>query len=676
MEIRRSLESNFLICRICNKNYNEPKVLACMHTFCKACLDHILEQDKLDSARKRREIEQQQQQHASSSGYSSSTSSFSAYKGRWSRTFKSNGSHGSSNAYNMSRFSEDMIICPICEKKTVLPMSGVHGLADDQLAGKLATIVGRIPNYPVCDVCSNGQGAIYINNVPVAGDLQPNSKSYICTDTEEGNSASECQTTEDEDENASEPTRQNPDVQLTSLRSGRHYMRKTKTRLARSSDGECSKSSKSQPNEAVAACLECSKQLCAPCHRNHSKLSVTADHVIVTLDQLNSMSCPRHPRELKRFFCVTCGELICLVCTFESSISDLNSEDSNQDLSITIGHADHNVLSINQGLVNLQQTINKSIFECKQKAERLNLLLLGLRSCEESSQSIASDINRHADALIQQITEQRLSLLNKLDIDVGVNKEGLAEQCETIMTSLTSWNKIKDEGDCKRELLDLHPVDALGEASIIRNRYLGCLDLLCASFPKTDSWSRLVKEIDGLENIFVEAEARQRSDPEGDEDSNPVTRIKLTKQVRFAPPAEMAGMIPPSHVAHWTRRLGKFISGDGIKLGRRVTPGQLATEAFMKEEGHLSKSVQVSPTDVYGNPLPVERDSRRHRAIQVNLLQANKKEISIQTDPLIQEPISLPMKGNKIDNGTQYQSSDINTPMSFFRSSRQIKVQQ
>ncbi|VDN08635.1 unnamed protein product [Dibothriocephalus latus] len=71
--------------------------------------------------------------------------------------------------------------------------------------------------------------------------------------------------------------------------------------------------------------------------------------------------------------------------------------------------------------------------------------------------------------------------------------------------------------------------------------------------------------------------------------------------------------------------------------------------------------------------MPPEKDSRRHRALQVDLLQANKTDIAMQTDPC---PALVPTLWGKQDAGTQYQSVDVNVPVSFFRSSRQIVVQQ
>ena len=37
---------NLLVCDICKKTINEPKILPCFHSFCKACLENLTTQDQ------------------------------------------------------------------------------------------------------------------------------------------------------------------------------------------------------------------------------------------------------------------------------------------------------------------------------------------------------------------------------------------------------------------------------------------------------------------------------------------------------------------------------------------------------------------------------------------------------------------------------------------------------
>ena len=40
---------NLLVCDACKKAINEPKILFCSHSFCKACLENLVTQDKVDA---------------------------------------------------------------------------------------------------------------------------------------------------------------------------------------------------------------------------------------------------------------------------------------------------------------------------------------------------------------------------------------------------------------------------------------------------------------------------------------------------------------------------------------------------------------------------------------------------------------------------------------------------
>ena len=44
--VQRSFSEEFLICAVCLEYYKEPKQLACLHSFCAACLDAIIRQNK------------------------------------------------------------------------------------------------------------------------------------------------------------------------------------------------------------------------------------------------------------------------------------------------------------------------------------------------------------------------------------------------------------------------------------------------------------------------------------------------------------------------------------------------------------------------------------------------------------------------------------------------------
>ena len=81
-----TIEDNFLVCKMCNETFKNPKCLNCLHSFCEQCLqDHLLKSEQTQPCR---------------------------YK-----TFTS------------SDYRD--IQCPLCRKRTALPLGGVRKLPDN-----------------------------------------------------------------------------------------------------------------------------------------------------------------------------------------------------------------------------------------------------------------------------------------------------------------------------------------------------------------------------------------------------------------------------------------------------------------------------------------------------------------------------------------------------------------
>ncbi|XP_033644376.1 uncharacterized protein LOC117304008 [Asterias rubens] len=79
--------------------------------------------------------------------------------------------------------------------------------------------------------------------------------------------------------------------------------------------------------KAKSRCMDCPFFLCTSCQAIHQRISATAGHCIVPLDTLRSGKvslrskaqdeppCEKHRGEKKRFYCLTCNQLICRDCT-------------------------------------------------------------------------------------------------------------------------------------------------------------------------------------------------------------------------------------------------------------------------------------------------------------------------------------------------------------------------
>ena len=84
--LAEKIHNNFLTCKLCFEVYTSPKCLGCLHTFCESCIENLLhESDLLTAYRK----------------------------------------------YTASDYRE--VVCPICRKRTQVPLGGVRRLPDNFL---------------------------------------------------------------------------------------------------------------------------------------------------------------------------------------------------------------------------------------------------------------------------------------------------------------------------------------------------------------------------------------------------------------------------------------------------------------------------------------------------------------------------------------------------------------
>ncbi|KAK3085053.1 hypothetical protein FSP39_023565 [Pinctada imbricata] len=102
-KLAQEINDEFLTCKICLEVYKNPKCLDCLHTFCEACIDnHVMSEC----------------------------------------TYK-----------KYSDYRE--FTCPLCRKRTQLPLGGVKKLPDNFLVSSLSEVVQRQrpSKFPFCDIC-------------------------------------------------------------------------------------------------------------------------------------------------------------------------------------------------------------------------------------------------------------------------------------------------------------------------------------------------------------------------------------------------------------------------------------------------------------------------------------------------------------------------------------------
>ncbi|KAL8560055.1 hypothetical protein ACOMHN_041524 [Nucella lapillus] len=102
-KLAQEIHEEFLTCKICLEAFKSPKSLDCLHTFCEQCIDsHVLSE------------------------------------------------------YSYKKYSDYReFTCPLCRKRTQLPLGGVKKLPDNFLVSSLGEVVGRQKpsKFPFCDIC-------------------------------------------------------------------------------------------------------------------------------------------------------------------------------------------------------------------------------------------------------------------------------------------------------------------------------------------------------------------------------------------------------------------------------------------------------------------------------------------------------------------------------------------
>ncbi|VDK71762.1 unnamed protein product [Dibothriocephalus latus] len=248
-EIAREIHDEFLICKICLDNFKSPKSLACLHTFCQTCIEN----------------------------------------------------HISAEVTYNKVTDYHHFTCPLCRKRTTLPIGGVKKLPDNFLVSGLADLLKR-------------------------------------TRTQSSSSAS----TLTESKGGEHERHLDDDTDSGSVFDGGHG------RVGRTSItgfGECEicgqfSDSVGRRHSATSKCLDCSKLLCEQCVQRHRQIRVTKDHAVFKLATESSIACKDHPEEAVRYYCEACGCCVCVLCTFND-------------------HREHNITNFGEAIAALRTDLRR-----------------------------------------------------------------------------------------------------------------------------------------------------------------------------------------------------------------------------------------------------------------------------------------------------------------------------
>ena len=130
-------------------------------------------------------------------------------------------------------------------------------------------------------------------------------------------------------------------------------------------------------NKAEAYCQDCISPLCSECVAGHKRMKSLKSHNLVSLDSAKPhvppISCPLHPKECFKYYCLTCSRLICADCIIEHAQHRFVSVD--EAASIEIQHlrdflpkVEDSIPSVNHAIKEISSIV-KVVSEKKVKSQ-------------------------------------------------------------------------------------------------------------------------------------------------------------------------------------------------------------------------------------------------------------------------------------------------------------------
>lgn len=179
-------------------------------------------------------------------------------------------------------------------------------------------------------------------------------------------------------------------------------------------------------------CVDCNKDLCTSCVAEHKRAHDTLDHRIINtvesgedsedqeLDRYSLAFCKHHTRNVIKYFCISCDEAICRVCTI-------------------LEHREHHYVYPKEALPLRRTDIQESLEKTK---ERIPLLKKTLSEVDEMSrrlhechQTLAREIHHNTQVRIKALMEAEQKLLKQLS-DVNISKQKVrVEACLRVVFS-------------------------------------------------------------------------------------------------------------------------------------------------------------------------------------------------------------------------------------------------
>ncbi|VDK32438.1 unnamed protein product [Taenia asiatica] len=335
LEIAQQIHNEFLICKICLDAFEKPKSLACLHTFCQKCIEN----------------------HISAEVTYNKTADYHHFT------------------------------CPLCRKRTNLPIGGVRKLPDNFFVSGLADMLSRARHSSqfteLDDAARHGDEVSEEDSVcgPLGGHVQRRighvevsgyGKCEICGQFGDrlGRGRSSTPST----------GRSTLGVEATNQRANSAAI--------------------SAVPKATSKCLDCGKLLCDQCVKRHREIRVTKDHAIFSLATESAIACKKHPEEPVRFYCEACSTCVCVLCTFND-------------------HREHEMKSFGEAIQKLRAELRRKVNETQTLIQNTRHWLGVVDDVAEMVHKIERDVRECADRAIDEIHRQEDKLIEQLHSRVG-----------------------------------------------------------------------------------------------------------------------------------------------------------------------------------------------------------------------------------------------------------------
>ncbi len=307
-EIAQEIHDEFLICKICLDSFDTPKSLACLHTFCQSCIENHISAEV---------------------------------------------------TYNKAA-DYHHFTCPLCRKKTNLPIGGVRKLPDNFFVSGLADMLSRTKTTPqrsLVDPSINFDHATS-DEESVCGPLGGHRQRKIGSVGIAG--YGDCEICGQFGDALGRGRSSTPSVTRNALVVDVGLQRANSAAI-------------SPVQKATSKCLDCSKLLCDMCVKRHKEIRVTRDHAIFDLSTESELACRDHPEEPVRFYCEACSSCICVLCTFND-------------------HREHEMTSFGEAIQKLRADLKKKVNETHAIIERARSWLAVIDDAADMVHKIEQDV--------------------------------------------------------------------------------------------------------------------------------------------------------------------------------------------------------------------------------------------------------------------------------------------